>query len=60
MGLLLLLVAIPKLVYKIFKHPKTDDGTKNSLKGLIAVYQNGNGIYYAEDQVTPDVETEVV
>lgn len=24
---------------EIFKHPKTDDGTKNSLKGLIAVYQ---------------------
>lgn len=37
---------------EIFKHPKTDDGTKNSLKGLIAVYQD---VYYAEDQVTPEV-----
>ena len=41
---------------EIFKHPKTDDGTKNSLKGLITVYQDANGIYYAEDQVTPEVE----
>ena len=41
---------------EIFKHPKTDDGTKNSLKGLIAVYQDDNGIYYAKDQVTPEVE----
>ena len=41
---------------EIFKHPKTDDGTKNSLKGLIAVYQDANGIYYAKDQVTPEVE----
>ena len=41
---------------EIFKHPKTDDGTKNSLKGLIAVYQDVNGVYYAEDQVTPEVE----
>ena len=43
---------------EIFKHPKTDDGTKNSLKGLIAVYQDVNGIYYAKDQVTPEVEDE--
>lgn len=42
---------------EIFKHPKTDDGTKNSLKGLIAVYQDVNGVYYAEDQVTPEVES---
>lgn len=41
---------------EIFKHPKTDDGTKNSLKGLIAVYQDVNGIYYSEDQVSPEVE----
>lgn len=27
---------------EIFKHPKTDDGTKNSLKGLIAVYEGLN------------------
>ena len=42
---------------EIFKHPKTDDGTKNSLKGLITVYQDANGVYYAEDQVTPEVES---
>lgn len=41
---------------EIFKHPKTDDGTKNSLKGLIAVYQDVNGTYYSEDQVSPEVE----
>lgn len=28
---------------EIFKHPKTDDGTKNSLKGLIAVYKGLDG-----------------
>ncbi len=27
---------------EIFKAPKTDDGTKNSAKGLIAVYRDGN------------------
>lgn len=27
----------------IFKLPKTDDGTKNSAKGLLAVYQSENG-----------------
>lgn len=41
---------------EIFKHPKTDDGTKNSLKGLIAVYQDVNGIYYAKDQVEEEEE----
>lgn len=41
---------------EIFKHPKTDDGTKNSLKGLIAVYQDENGKYYAKDQVSEKEE----
>ena len=36
----------------IFKHPKTDDGTKNSLKGLIAVYKDETGKYYAKDEVS--------
>lgn len=40
----------------IFKQPKTDDGTKNSLKGLIAVYKNADGKYYAKDEVSFDEE----
>ena len=34
---------------EIFKHPKTDDGTKNSLKGLIRV-EKEDGKYVAYDQ----------
>lgn len=34
---------------EIFKHPKTDDGTKNSLKGLIRVAEE-SGKYVAYDQ----------
>lgn len=41
---------------EIFKQPKTDDGTKNSLKGLICVYKNDNGTYYALDGVSIDAE----
>jgi len=41
---------------EIFKKPKTDSGMKNSLKGLIAVYKNPNGTYYAKDQVSPEEE----
>jgi len=38
---------------EIFKEPKTDDGTKNSAKGLLAVYKNeGDGEYYLKDQVS--------
>ena len=40
----------------IFKQPKTDDGTKNSLKGLIAVYKDGEGKYYAKDEVSFEEE----
>lgn len=40
----------------IFKHPKTDDGTKNSLKGLIAVYKSETGKYYAKDEVSFEEE----
>ena len=36
---------------EIFKQPKTDDGTKNSLKGLIAIYEE-NGTYVAKDCVS--------
>ena len=41
---------------EIFKHPKTDDGTKNSLKGLIAVYKGLDGKYTATDQVSIEEE----
>ena len=40
---------------EIFKQPKTDDGTKNSLKGLIRV-ELVNDKYVPIDQVTPDFE----
>ncbi len=36
----------------IFKKPKTDDGTKNSAKGLTAVYQRGDGSFYLDDETT--------
>lgn len=38
---------------EIFKDPKTDDGTKKSAKGLIAVYKNeDDGSYYMIDGAT--------
>lgn len=37
--------------HEIFKMPKTDDGTKHSAKGLIAVYRNENDQYEMFDQV---------
>ena len=36
---------------EIFKDPITDDGTKKSAKGLIAVYKDAAGEYYLKDQV---------
>ncbi len=36
----------------IFKDPITDDGTKKSAKGIVAVYKDENGIYYLKDQAT--------
>lgn len=39
---------------EIFKKPKTDDGTKNSAKGLIAVYVDEDKKYYPKDQATWD------
>jgi nicotinamide phosphoribosyltransferase len=35
----------------IFKKPKTDDGTKNSAKGLTAVFKEPDGNYRLEDEV---------
>lgn len=40
---------------EIFKQPKTDNGTKNSLKGLISVQGDGDK-YVAVDQVSKEVE----
>jgi nicotinamide phosphoribosyltransferase len=37
---------------EIFKDPKTDDGTKKSLKGLVATYQRSDGSFYVRDQIT--------
>ncbi len=36
----------------IFKDPVTDDGTKKSARGRIAVYKDANGEYYQKDMVT--------
>ena len=43
--------------YDIYKDPVTDDGTKKSLKGLVAVFQN-EGEYFVETQCTDEQETE--
>ena len=41
----------------IFKQPKTDDGTKNSLKGLICVLYQEDGVgFKVKDNVTPEME----
>ncbi|MEB0010944.1 nicotinate phosphoribosyltransferase [Glaciimonas sp. Gout2] len=37
---------------EIFKAPKTGDGTKNSAKGLVAVFKNDQGKFYLRDQVS--------
>lgn len=37
---------------KIFKDPITDDGTKKSAKGLLAVFKDDKGEYYLKDQAT--------
>lgn len=42
--------------HEIYKSPKTDDGTKKSLKGLICVLKDINGNFYAIDQVSKEVE----
>lgn len=41
---------------EIFKSPKTDSGMKKSLKGLIRVEQDPDGIYYATDCVSKEQE----
>lgn len=41
---------------EIFKSPKTDSGMKKSLKGLIRVDKDENGVYYATDCVDKEHE----
>lgn len=41
---------------EIFKSPKTDSGMKKSLKGLIRVDKDENGIYYTTDCVSREQE----
>jgi nicotinamide phosphoribosyltransferase len=42
--------------YDIYKDPITDDGTKKSLKGLIAVHDMGDGEYSVQTQCTKEEE----
>lgn len=37
---------------EIFKAPKTGDGTKNSAKGLVAVYKDARGEFYLKDRAS--------
>lgn len=41
---------------EIFKSPKTDSGMKKSLKGLIRVDKDANGVYHATDCMTKEQE----
>lgn len=41
---------------EIFKKPKTDDGTKNSLKGLCTVFEDSDGVIKVKDQCTQEEE----
>jgi nicotinamide phosphoribosyltransferase len=43
--------------FNIYKDPVTDDGTKKSLKGLCAVFQDDNGEYFVETECTHEVES---
>jgi nicotinamide phosphoribosyltransferase len=41
---------------ELWKDPKTDDGTKKSAKGLVAIYQDEEGELYMKDQCTEKEE----
>lgn len=46
-----------KTTYNIYKDPVTDDGTKKSLKGLCAVFdETGNGDYFVQTECTWELE----
>jgi nicotinamide phosphoribosyltransferase len=40
--------------FEIFKDPKTDDGTKKSARGLVAVFKDKDGEFYLKDRATWD------
>jgi nicotinamide phosphoribosyltransferase len=42
--------------YNIYKDPATDNGTKKSLKGLVAVFKDENSEYFVETECTPEQE----
>jgi len=42
--------------YNIYKDPVTDDGSKKSLKGLLAVLQDEKGQYYCKTECTHEEE----
>lgn len=43
--------------YNIYKDPITDDGTKKSLKGFCAVFdESGDGDYFVQTECTPEME----
>lgn len=43
--------------YNIYKDPITDDGTKKSLKGFCAVFdETGDGDYFVQTECTPEME----
>ena len=45
-----------KIGYDIYKDPVTDDGTKKSLKGMVAVFEDENGEHYVKTQCTQEEE----
>jgi nicotinamide phosphoribosyltransferase len=45
-----------KVGYNIFKDPVTDDGTKKSLKGMVAVFEDENGDHYVKTECTHEEE----
>ena len=49
---------IKGIEHEIFKDPKTDDGVKKSLKGLIMVGLGEHGNLHAYDQVSKELEKE--
>lgn len=46
-----------KKSYNIYKDPVTDDGTKKSLKGLLQVGQDEDGLIYVRTEVSPREES---
>jgi nicotinamide phosphoribosyltransferase len=40
------------ITIEVYKDPVTDDGTKKSLRGLIAAHKDNNNKYYAKDRAT--------